>query len=44
MGLDEYWVWLEVATRGGLYKKMILKLSQNPQENACIRVSFLIKL
>ena len=25
-------------------KKVLLKISQNPQENTCVRVSFLIKL
>ena len=35
---------LEVATRGVLWKKLFLKISQNSQENTCTRVSFLIKL
>ena len=35
---------LEVATRGVLWKKLFLKISQNSQENTCARVSFLIKL
>ena len=26
------------------YKKMFLKISQNPKENTCVGVSFLIKL
>ena len=34
----------EAATRGVLYKKVFLKISQNSQENTCARVSFLIKL
>ena len=32
------------ATRGVLWKKVFLKISQNSQENTCARVSFLIKL
>ena len=35
---------LEAATRGVLYKKMILEISQNSQENACARASFLLGL
>ena len=34
----------EAATRGVLWKKVFLKISQNSQENSCVRVSFLIKL
>ena len=32
------------ATRGVLYKKVFLEISQNSQENTCARISFLIKL
>ena len=35
---------LEAATRGVLYKKVILEISQNSQENACARASFLLGL
>ena len=35
---------MEVATRGALCKKVFLEISQNSQENTCVRVSFLIKL
>ena len=34
----------EAATRGVLWKKVFLKISQNSQENTCARVFFLIKL
>ena len=34
----------EAATRGVLFKKVFLEISQNSQENTCARVSFLIKL
>ena len=34
----------EAATRGVLYKKMFLEISQNSQEKTCAIVSFLIKL
>ena len=34
----------EAATRGVLYKKVFLQISQNSQENTCARVSFLKKL
>ena len=34
---------IEAANRDVLYKKVFLKISQNSQENACARVSFLIK-
>ena len=37
-------VFTEAATRGALCKKVFLEISQNSQENACARVSFLIKL
>ena len=35
---------MEEATEGVLWKKMLLKISPNSQENTCARVSFLIKL
>ena len=34
----------EAATGGVLWKKVFLEISQNSQENTCVRVSFLIKL
>ena len=34
----------EAATRGVLYKKVFLEISQYSQENTCARASFLIKL
>ena len=34
----------EAATRGVLCKKVFLEISQDSQENSCVRVSFLIKL
>ena len=34
----------EAVIRGCSVKKMLLKISQNSQENTCARVSFLIKL
>ena len=34
----------ETAPGGVLWEKMLLNILQNPQENACARVSFLIKL
>ena len=34
----------EVAYSGVLSKMVLLKISQNSQENICVRVSFLIKL
>ena len=34
----------EAATRGVLYKKMFLNISQNSQESKCARVPFLLKL
>ena len=34
----------EAATRGVLYKKVFLEISQNSQENTTARVSLLIKL
>ena len=33
----------EAATRGVIWKKVFLEISQNSQENTCVRVSFLIK-
>ena len=33
----------EAATRGVLIKKVFLEISQDSQENTCVRVSFLIK-
>ena len=35
---------LKVATRGVLWKKLFLKISQNSQKNTSARVSFLTKL
>ena len=32
----------EAATRGVLYKKVFLEISQNSRENTCARDSFLI--
>ena len=40
LGIQE----VTTATRGVLYKKVFLEISQNSQENTCTRVSFLIKL
>ena len=34
----------EAGTRGVLCKKVFLEILQNPQENTCVRASFLIKL
>ena len=34
----------EAATKGVLYKKVFLEISQNSWENTCARASFLIKL
>ena len=34
----------EAASRGVLYKKVFLEISQNSQGNTCAKVSFLIKL
>ena len=34
----------EAATGGVLWEKVFLEISQNSQENTCVRVSFLIKL
>ena len=34
---------IEAATGGVLWKKVFLEISENSQENACARVSFLIK-
>ena len=36
--------WTEAATRGVLWEKVFLEISQNSQKNTCARVSFLIKL
>ena len=42
------WFWVvfytEAATRGVLWNKVFLEISQNSQENTCARVPFLIKL
>ena len=35
---------IEAVTRDVLWKKVLLEISQNSQENTCVRVSFLIKL
>ena len=35
---------MEVATRCALFKKVFLEISQNSQENTCVRACFLIKL
>ena len=37
-------IFAEAATRGVLWKKVFLEISQNSQENTCVRASFLIKL
>ena len=34
----------EAATRGFLYKKVLLNISQNSNKNACVIVSFLNKV
>ena len=34
----------EAATASVLWENVFLEISQNPQENTCARVSFLIKL
>ena len=34
----------EAATRGVLWKKVFLEISQNSQENTCARVSFFNKV
>ena len=34
----------EAAIRGAQWRKVLLEISQNSQENTCARVSFLIKL
>ena len=36
--------WTEAATGDVLWKKVFLGISQNSQENTCVRASFLIKL
>ena len=41
---DNFWCEWKAATRGVLWKKMFLEISQNSQESTCARVSFLIKL
>ena len=35
---------IEAVTRGVLWKKVFLEISQNSQENSCAEDSFLIKL
>ena len=35
---------VEATIRGFLWKKVFLEISQNSQENTCVRISFLIKL
>ena len=40
----EYRLVLEAATRVGLWKKVILEISQNSQANTCVRVPFSIRL
>ena len=35
---------VEASTRGVLWKKVFLEISQNSQANTCARASFLIKL
>ena len=37
-------LWSEATTRGVLWKKVFLEISQNSQEDTCARVSFLINL
>ena len=37
-------VLLKAATRGILWNKVFLEISQNSQENACAKVPFLTKL
>ena len=34
----------EAATRDVLWKKVLLEISQDSQENTCVKASFLIKL
>ena len=42
---DNFWCEWKAATRGVLWKKMFLEISQNSQESTCaLWVSFLIKL
>ena len=41
---DNFWCEWKAATRGVLWEKMLLEISQNSQESTCARVSFLIKL
>ena len=38
------WLVSEAATRDVLWKKVLLEISQNSQESACARASFLINL
>ena len=35
---------VEAATRGVLWKKVLLEILQNSQENTCARASFLLKM
>ena len=42
--LDTMCVHAEAVTRRCSVKKVFLEISQNSQKNACVRVSFLIKL
>ena len=42
--LCTYTIFAEAAARGVLWKKVFLEISQNSQENTCVKVSFLIKL
>ena len=43
-GVRFYFQNLETATRMCSIKKVFLQISQNSQENSCVKVSFLIKL
>ena len=38
LGLIELLVLSEAATRGVLWEKVVLKISQNSQENTCARI------
>ena len=40
----KYFLCSEAATRGALWKKIFLEISQNSQENTCARVSFFNKV
>ena len=42
--LDISYPWFRSSRPDMLYKKGVLKISQNSQENTCTRVSFLINL